>query len=119
MIASGFVRANHAHGHAAAGLRVARARWQHALGTPAPAAGDARRHGLPPASAWLLQAVPATGTAQKIPVKVTLPAANNPKIDVLVNETFAAMEKGWQGLDVEAWPEVPQAPLAWIGGVLF
>jgi ATP-dependent helicase/nuclease subunit B len=76
-------------------------------------------HDLPPARARLLQSLATTCHARKLPVKVTLPAANNPQIDVLVNEAFAGMEKAWQGLDVDAWPEVPNAPLAWIGGSLF
>lgn len=76
-------------------------------------------HDLPPARARLLQALATSCHARKLPVKVTLPAANNPQIDVLVNEAFAGMEKAWQGLDVDAWPEVPNAPLAWLGGALF
>ncbi|MBS1153331.1 MAG: hypothetical protein H6Q89_5029 [Myxococcaceae bacterium] len=76
-------------------------------------------HDLPPARARLLQALATRCHARKLPVKLTLPAANNPQIDVLVNEAFAGMEKAWQGLDVDAWPEVPTAPLAWIGGALF
>jgi ATP-dependent helicase/nuclease subunit B len=76
-------------------------------------------HDLPPARARLLQALATTCDANKLPVKLTLPAANNPQIDVLVNEAFAGMEKAWQGLAVDAWPEVPNAPLAWIGGALF
>ncbi len=76
-------------------------------------------HDLPPVRARLLQALAATCHALKRPVKVTLPAANNPQVDVLVNEAFAAMEKAWQGLDVDAWPEVPEGPLAWVGGALF
>jgi len=76
-------------------------------------------HDLPPARARLLQSLATTCDRLKLPIKVTLPAANNPSIDVLINEVFAGMEKAWQGLDVDAWPEVPNAALAWVGGSLF
>jgi RecB family exonuclease len=76
-------------------------------------------HDLFPARLQFLEALAVACHRARVAFELAWPASGEPDTDVFVLDAVRQVEARWQQLDAEAAPEVPDAPLAWLGAVAF
>lgn len=71
-------------------------------------------HDLFPARLQLLEALALACQRSRVRLELHWPSAQEPRADVFVLDAIRAIEARWQSLDVEAYPDSSEAPLAWV-----
>lgn len=76
-------------------------------------------HDLFPARLRLLEALATACHRAKLSFELSWPASGEASTDVFVLDAVRQVEARWQALDAEAFPDLPDAPYAWLGAAAF
>lgn len=76
-------------------------------------------HDLFPARLKLLEALATACHRGNVAFELSWPASGEAAADVFVLDAVRQVEARWQALDAEAFPDVSDAPLAWLGAATF
>jgi len=76
-------------------------------------------HELFPARLRFLEALATACHRAGVAFELSWPASGEPATDVFLLDAVRQVEARWQALDAEAFADVPEAPLAWLGAAAF